>query len=863
MFWKKTMLLFLAVLLLGGFGTNQVGLAADEVSKLVLTTNKVTLETGDTHQLTANAVYQSGKVVDVTLHTTWTSADSTIAAVYAGKISGNGVGNSTITASYLSFSAVVDVNVTKKVKALTSQTQSVNSRIGQEDQVQLTAVYSDSTEEDVTAKADWTVDKGAIATVLNGKVKGLSSGTANVTAKYGSQTFSFPISVEIAHRLESSKSKVSLLLNEEEQVSLKAIFPDGSENPNVEDRAEWSTSNAEVADVIKGKIKAYDAGTAVITASYGTKTATIQVDVDMAQKLELNKQDLFLKVGATADVVLTATYANGDSLDVKDKAAWTSSKESVAYYSNGQIHAVSSGEAVITASYGNKTVQMKVDVEVPRSLDIVPAFLVMKSGSKEDVIVKASFANGTKEEITDKVEWSSDNEEAVFAKDGTISAYKPGTANVKATYGGKTATLVVDVDVPQNLVANVTNLAMQIGEAKQITVKASFPNNSGESEDVTNKLTWTSTSPAVATVRQGLVTGVGTGATTITATLGTRTLTIPVSVGVMQTLTVDKKKLVLAKDDSETVRVTASYGDGTTKDVTEQAAWSSSSAAVAEVHQGKITAVGTGVTTISATFDGKTVTVTVEVGQAQSLAIDPRLLILTVGESADLALTATDSAGDSRKVSADAEWSSSNVKIADVAQGRVTGLTSGRVTITAKYGGKSISIPVEVGIVTKLEADKRFVTLKSKNTAQVSLIATLSDGRTMDVTSAAEWRTSNYKAADVSKGLISGIAFGKSTVTARYSGKTVSIPVDVDTLKYLKTDVVQIVMSKGEVKQVTATATYMDGSEQNVTKPALWTTNRLLVADVKDGVIKATGSGKATIYVQYGGKKTPIVVTVR
>lgn len=863
MFWKKTMLLLLSVLLLGGWGTPQVGLAADEVSKLVLTTNKVTLETGDTQQLTANAIYQSGKVVDVTLHTTWSSADSAIAAVYAGKITGNGVGNSTVTASYLGFSAVVDVNVTKKVKALTSTTQSINVRIGQEESVQLTAVFTDSTEEDVTAKADWSIDKGAIATVLNGKIKGLSSGTANVTAKYGSQMFSFPISVEIAHRLEPNKSKVSLLLNEEEQVTLKAIFPDGTENQNVADRAEWSTSNPQVADVIKGKIKAYGAGTAVITASYGTKIATIQVDVDMAQKLELNRQDLFLKVGTTADVVLTATYANGDSLDVKDKATWTSSKESVAYYSNGQIHAASSGEAVITASYGNKNVQMKVDVEVPRSLDIIPAFLVMKSGTEENVIVKASFANGTKEEITDKAEWSTDNEDVVFAKGGKISAYKPGTATVKATYGGKNASLVVDVDVPQNLVANVTNLAMQIGEAKQITVKASFPDNSTESEDVTNKMTWTTTSPAVATVRQGLVTGIGTGSTTITATLGTRNLTIPVSVGVMQTLTVDKKKLVLAKDDSERVKVTASYADGTTKDVTEQAAWSSSSAAVAEVYQGKITAVGTGVTTISATFDGKTVTVSVEVGQAQSLAIDPRLVILTVGESAELKLTATDSAGDSRKVSADAEWSTSNVKIADVTQGRVTGLSSGRATITAKYGGKSISVPVEVGIVTKLEADKRFVTLKSKHSEQVTLIATFSDGRTMDVTSAAEWRTSNYKAADVSKGLITGIAYGKSTITARYSGKTISVPVDVDTLKYLKTDVVQVVMNKGEVKQVTAIATYMDGSEQNVTKPALWTTNRLMVADVKDGVIKATGSGRAMIYVQYGGKKTPIEVTVR
>jgi hypothetical protein len=85
----------------------------------------------------------------------------------------------------------------------------------------------------------------------------------------------------------------------------------------------------------------------------------------------------------------------------------------------------------------------------------------------------------------------------------------------------------------------------------------------------------------------------------------------------------------------------------------------------------------------------------------------------------------------------------------------------------------------------------------------------------------------------------------------------------VDVLKYLKTDVVQLVMNKGETKQVKAVATYMDGTEQDVTKPALWTTSRLLVADVKDGIIKATGSGKAIITVTYGNKSTKIVVNVR
>lgn len=863
MFWKKTMLLFLAVFLLVGTGNAGVGLAADEISRLVLSKNEVTLENGDSTNLTATAIYVSGKTEDVTVKTEWTTQDANIASVYAGQITAKSVGKSTITATYMGKPVVVGVNVTKKVKALTTEDQTLNVRIGNTANVKLTAVYSDGTTEDVTTQADWSINNPAIATVVNGAIKGLNSGSGTVTAKFGSQSTTISVNVEIAHRLEPNKNQISLLLNGEETIKLKAIFPDGSVTEDVSDKAEWSSDNTAVADALKGTIKAYGAGTATITAKYGTKTATIKVDVDTTQKLELNKQNIFMNVGKEEDIELKATYANnGGSTVVNDKAEWSSDREDVAYYSNGKIHAVKSGEAVITAKYGNKSVQVRVDVEVPRSLYINPAFLTMKSGDKKDVTVNASFANGTSEDVTSKVEWSSDNADVVFANGKTVSAYKSGTANVTAKYGGKTATLVVDVDVPQNLTADITTVAIPVGGAKQVTVKAAYPGG-GSAEDVTQKVVWSSSAPNVASVRQGLITGVSTGSATVTATYGTRTVNISVSVGVMQTLTVDKKKIVLANGKSETVKLTAAYADGTNKDVTDTATWSTASAAVAEVMNGKITATGAGKTTVTGTFDGKSVSIAVEVDQATNLSVDPRMLILNVNESKDIKLSATNSAGNSDNVTNDAEWSSSSLKVADVVNGRVTGLSNGRATITAKYGGKSISIPVEVGIVSKLEADKRFVSTKSNSNVQVTLTATFSDGRTMDVTNLADWKTSNYKVADVTKGLVSGRAYGKTTVTARYNDKSVSIPVDVDMLKYLKTDVVQLVMNKGETKQVSAIATYMDGSEQNVSKPALWTTTRLLVADVKDGVIKATGSGKATIYVQYGGKKTPIVVTVR
>lgn len=89
-----------------------------------------------------------------------------------------------------------------------------------------------------------------------------------------------------------------------------------------------------------------------------------------------------------------------------------------------------------------------------------------------------------------------------------------------------------------------------------------------------------------------------------------------------------------------------------------------------------------------------------------------------------------------------------------------------------------------------------------------------------------------------------------------------SIPVEVDKLKYLKTNEVAVEMKKGETLQMKAVATFFDGTEEDVTVEGLWSSTNIRIADVKDGTIKATGKGKATVTVTYAKKKTTIVVNV-
>jgi Big-like domain-containing protein len=64
--------------------------------------------------------------------------------------------------------------------------------------------------------------------------------------------------------------------------------------------------------------------------------------------------------------------------------------------------------------------------------------------------------------------------------------------------------------------------------------------------------------------------------------------------------------------------------------------------------------------------------------------------------------------------------------------------------------------------------------------AQFTATATLSDGTTMDVTSLANWTTSDTSTVTVSTlGVVTGVADGSATVTATYSNVAGSIAIAV------------------------------------------------------------------------------------
>ena len=299
-------------------------------------------------------------------------------------------------------------------------------------------------------------------------------------------------------------------------------------------------------------------------------------------------------------------------------------------------------------------------------------------GASETLTATVSPENANNKNVS----WKSDDTAvATVDQNGKVTAVGKGSATITVTTedGKYTATCTVKVS-PAPVAANGVTLTpdkttLNVGEKQTLTATV-LP------ADATNKtVTWASSDPAVATVENGVVTAVGKGTATITVTTanGGYTATCEVTVKLpVSAVTLSETSTALVVDDTKQLTATVAPANADDSTVT----WKSGNTNVATVDQtGKVTAVGVGTTTITATAGGKSATCKITV-TAKPVPIEGIALSnaeVPVGRTIQLEPVFTPADTTQR----DVIWTSSDRTIATVdANGRVRGLAEGKVTIT-------------------------------------------------------------------------------------------------------------------------------------------------------------------------------------
>jgi uncharacterized protein YjdB len=378
---------------------------------------------------------------------------------------------------------------------------------------------------------------------------------------------------------------------------------------------------------------------------------------------------------------------------------------------SGLITANAQGNATVTVTYQGKTATVPVTVTAPvvESISVTPASVNLPAGRTQQLIVTAILSDGNAQDVTNQASYSVDNSGiAEVNASGLVIGKAQGNTTVTVSYDGKTVIVSVTVTDPVVEAISVvpSNVNLTAGKTQQLAVTAHL--SDGTTQDVTGSASYQSSDATKAVVsNSGLVTGKAQGSATITVTYQGKTATVPVTVTapVVESITVQPGSVTLNTGESSQLTVTARMSDGSTRDVTAQAAYMSSNPGAAAVtNNGQINGVGAGTATVTVTFSGKTATVPVTVTapppEQTAITVQPGSLALYKGSSQRLTVLQNFSNGSALDVTSYATFSSSDSSVARVdLLGLVTGVKEGNATITVTCKGQTLTVPVTVNPV--------------------------------------------------------------------------------------------------------------------------------------------------------------------
>jgi hypothetical protein len=413
-----------------------------------------------------------------------------------------------------------------------------------------------------------------------------------------------------------------------------------------------------------------------------------------------------------------------------------------------------------------------------------------------------------------------------------------------------------------------------------LTVFASI-SGSANKKDVTADATWKSSNTAFVKVEKGVLTGAGKGTATISATYKGFTISIKASSDYVYDSVVLKYLNGTEAPTTQDIEIGQPLIfslDGTKtntngQNVTSEAVWTTSNAAIATVDEGTITLLGVGAVTITAKLKGKSDSITLNVSSPyKSITIDSgasgNLVELDIG-SDDKKLTASviSKTGETSIVTDTAKWVSANEKVATVKKGVVTAVAAGKTTITVSLKGVSASIDVVVRTAfqsIRLSPEKEYHLLLQDAPLQVTAEVQNNSGVSEVVTNKAEWTSSNVVVATVSDGLVTPKAVGTTKVTASHMGVSRSIDITV----YPSVSDISVETEtidgfngiSGDLPKVTATT--FDGSKVDVSKIVTWTSKDEKVAIIKDGQWTAKAIGETLLTATVQGKQIEVKLIV-
>lgn len=408
------------------------------------------------------------------------------------------------------------------VESVTLSETSLIVQAGVPMRITATVLPEDATHPELT----WFTSDETIATVEDGVITGIKDGTVFVYAVAdGVSSNQCEITVEGEIPVVPVEgvllSETTISLNTSGTHTLVAtVLPENATDKSLT----WESSAPAIVSVEDGVITGIVPGNSTITVTTvdGGFTAecsvTVSEEVIPVESVTINQSSIEVKIGTPYTLEATVLPENATDKTI----TWVSSDETIATISSdGIINGISEGTITITATAGS-IISEPCEVIVKEAIIPVEDVLISESSMLLEVggePVELNAIISPSDATYQTVVWNSDDENVVtVSQEGIVTIIGVGVAIVTASVGDVVSEPCVITVMEQQVIhvesvtLNESTLNLEVGGEPVTLIVTVLP------EDATDKtVIWASSDENVATVEDGLITIIGEGTTSITA----------------------------------------------------------------------------------------------------------------------------------------------------------------------------------------------------------------------------------------------------------------------------------------------------------------------------------------------------------
>jgi trimeric autotransporter adhesin len=540
---------------------------------------------------------------------------------------------------------------------------------------------------------------------------------------------------------------------------------------------------------------------------------------------------LSLSPASTQQFDTIGHYSFGNPRDITDQITWLSADTTVATIDDkGVATAVGSGRVIISGTIQDPQTMKLFQVStiltvVPQltAIAIGPGSAQIAKGTAQQFTAKGTYNDGTSPDITALVAWNSTQPSVAsvstsLGTQGLTLGVASGSTSISASLGtvsSGASTLTVSNASLASIAVTPANSTVPLATSQQFVATGTF--DDGSKQDLSRNVAWTTVNAHSRIARvstTGVVTGLGLGGETITATAPSSG--ISASTGV----TVDESSVeginvipvgmvmlpsglvpapVMANGTQQHMRAVAIFKDGSSLDVTgiQGMAWGSMDTAVANIvpDTGLMTTTGPGSTNITAGLGSQQGSTSVNVLTAtlQSLVVGPNNAQVAQGGIQNVIALATFLAPDNltmfqQDVSNASTWSgdaNASVNYVNGLQELATGLSSGSSNISASFAvpgsaalGGAATLNVSSGQLGSINLTPGSAAVPLDGSRQFRATGNYTDGSQVDLSLLATWGSSDDAITTVSPfGFTSASGPGQTNISASFMNPVSGTPV--------------------------------------------------------------------------------------